>query len=227
MRDRIHRHLDGELPLSDLSALERRELEEYRMAMWAAVSPVLREKAPDVSGSVMEELRSRPHPAADRHYPTPLEFLRALGRWFWRPWSFRLRIRPAWGLAMLATAAIVVPRALSAPAHAIPIQIGGTVMATSIVNGHALVAFRLDAPGAHSVHLAGDFTGWKSGPALEQVSPGVWSVDVPLDVGLHDYAFIVDGTRWVQDPLAEHVDDGFGGTNSRVAVLPPAGSNEA
>jgi len=36
----------------------------------------------------------------------------------------------------------------------------------------------------------------------------------------------VDGTRWVQDPFAERVDDGFGGTNSRVAVLVPARTDE-
>lgn len=225
MRDRIHRHLDGDLPLSDLSAHERREAQEYRRVIKSAVSPLLREKVPDVSGSVMDELRSLRQPAVDRRGPTPLRLLRALGRWVWQPRSFRLRVRPAWALPLLVAAVIVLPKVLSTPAQGTPIQNGGTVMATALEHGQALVAFRLDAPGALSVRLAGDFTGWKAGPALTQVSPGIWSVAVPLDVGLHDYAFIVDDTRWVQDPLAEHVDDGFGGSNSRVAVLPPAGSN--
>jgi hypothetical protein len=38
---------------------------------------------------------------------------------------------------------------------------------------------------------------------------------------VHDYAFIVDGERWIADPMAPAVADGFGGLNSRIAVLPP------
>jgi hypothetical protein len=195
------------------------------MAIQAAVSPLLRGKVPDVSRAVMEELRSLRQPTVDRRGPSPLRLLRALGHRLWQPWSFRVQVRPAWSLPLLAATVIVIPRLLSAPPQGTPIQNGGTVMATALVHGQALVAFRLDAPGASSVRLAGDFTGWEAGPALTQVSPGIWSVAVPLDVGLHDYAFIVDDARWVQDPLAEHVDDGFGGSNSRVAVLPPAGSS--
>jgi 1,4-alpha-glucan branching enzyme len=96
---------------------------------------------------------------------------------------------------------------------------GGTVVAASAVEGRVMVVFRLDAPGVQGVRLAGDFTDWVPGPALTEVSPGVWSTAVPVDLGIHDYAFVVDGTRWVPDPLAEQVDDGFGGSNSRVAVL--------
>jgi hypothetical protein len=43
---------------------------------------------------------------------------------------------------------------------------------------------------------------------------------VPLRPGVHDYAFVVDGERWVADPNAPQVDDSFGGTNSRIS-LPP------
>ncbi len=49
----------------------------------------------------------------------------------------------------------------------------------------------------------------------------MWSVTVPLEPGVHDYAFVVDGEQWRPDPLAPSVDDGFGGTNSRLALLPP------
>jgi 1,4-alpha-glucan branching enzyme len=104
---------------------------------------------------------------------------------------------------------------------------GGTVMAASAVEGRVMVVFRLDAPGVQGVRLAGDFTDWRPGPALTEVSPGVWSAEVLVDLGIHDYAFVVDGTRWVPDPLAEHVDDGFGGSNGRVAVLLSGQEDEA
>jgi len=222
MRDRIHRHLDGELPPSALSGQERREAEELRLATQGALAPLLREEGPDVTASVMAALRTKPlrAPAARTSR------LRDLVGWLWRPRSLTLEIRPAWALPVLATLALLMTRPVRAPIDGSPIQAGGTVMAASMADGRVLVTFRLDAPGAHSVRLAGDFTAWKAGPALVQASPGVWSTEVPLEPGLHDYVFLVDGVRWVQDPLAEQVADGFGGSNSRVAVLPPDGGNK-
>jgi len=44
-------------------------------------------------------------------------------------------------------------------------------------------------------------------------------VVVPLSPGVHDYSFIVDGNRWTPDPTAPARADGFGGMNSRIAVL--------
>jgi len=222
MRDRIHRHLDGEIPPSALSAQERRESEELRLATRSALAPLFREEAPDLTTSVMAALRTRPsHASATRR-----SGLRDLVGWLWRPRSLTLEIRPAWALPLLAALALLMTRPVRAPIDGTPIQAGGTVMAASMADGRVLVTFRLDAPGARSVRLAGDFTAWGAGPALTQVSPGVWSTEVPLQPGLHDYAFLVDGVRWVQDPLAEHVADGFGGSNSRVAVMPPGGRNE-
>jgi hypothetical protein len=33
--------------------------------------------------------------------------------------------------------------------------------------------------------------------------------------------FVVDGQRWIADPYASQVDDGFGGVNSRISLVPP------
>jgi 1,4-alpha-glucan branching enzyme len=82
------------------------------------------------------------------------------------------------------------------------------------------VQFRLEAAGAHEVALAGTFTGWRPEVRLRQTAPGTWSAVVPLRPGVHDYAFVVDGRRWVADPHAPQVDDSFGGVNSRIS-LPP------
>jgi 1,4-alpha-glucan branching enzyme len=47
----------------------------------------------------------------------------------------------------------------------------------------------------------------------------VWTIDVPLEPGVYQYAFVVDGAEWRPDPRAvSHVDDGFGRENSVVIV---------
>ena len=86
------------------------------------------------------------------------------------------------------------------------------------------VQFRISVPDARSVALAGTFTGWKPAVALQRSADGEWTALVPLRPGVHDYAFVVDGERWVTDPNAPQVDDSFGGTNSRIS-LPPIGAS--
>jgi len=224
MNLRIHRHLDGELPGSALSDDERREAEALRRAFGSALSHLEREPAPDVSEAVISAI-SAGAAARDRPAANGRSVIASALGWLWRPRSVTIRLRPAWGVAVALALVLRGPGA-GAPSVGAPIQAGGTVMAASAVEGRILVVFRLDAPGARTVRLAGDFTGWQPGPALTQETPGVWTVGVPVEPGLHDYAFLVDETRWVQDPLAERVDDGFGGTNSRVAVLGPTRTDE-
>jgi 1,4-alpha-glucan branching enzyme len=81
--------------------------------------------------------------------------------------------------------------------------------------------FVLVAPGASSVHLTGDFLSWsREGIALDDPrGTGVWTADVPLQPGVYQYTFVIDGTEWVPDPRAvSQVDDGFGQVNSVVIV---------
>jgi hypothetical protein len=83
------------------------------------------------------------------------------------------------------------------------------------------VQFRLHAPGAARVQLAGSFSEWRAEYSLHETSGGVWVVTVPLQSGIHDYSFVVDGSRWVVDPYAPAVDDGFGGSANRLSLLAP------
>ena len=83
------------------------------------------------------------------------------------------------------------------------------------------VRFELVQPDARAVHLAGDFTDWRPDAIpLVRSGEGVWSVTLPMHVGQHAYQFVVDGERWVPDPAAAVVDDGFGGRNSVIVVGP-------
>jgi 1,4-alpha-glucan branching enzyme len=84
------------------------------------------------------------------------------------------------------------------------------------------VRFVLYAPGAKRVTVAGTFNQWdqNAAPLVPAGTDGVWTASLALPVGQHQYAFVVDGRRWVPDPAAPAVDDGFGRRNSVVAVTP-------
>ncbi len=205
MNDRIHAYLDGDLPLDDLDPAEREALAEMEETLGVVAGHLRSMPSPDLTASVM---RSLPPAAA----PSPW---RRLAGWLWNPRPVRLTLRPAYGLAaaMLAAFAVVrVPQA-SSPAEQVAAEAAPTVY----------VQFRLEAPDAHDVAIAGTFTGWVPQEVLHETEPGVWSALIPLHPGVHDYAFVVDGKDWVPDPNAAQVADSFGGTNSRIS-LPPPGS---
>ena len=83
-----------------------------------------------------------------------------------------------------------------------------------------IVRFVFVDSGAGSVELVGDFNKWTRGAtALERSgAPGVWTVSVALTPGRHEYAFIINGTRWVADPLAVKSSDDFGTESSVIRV---------
>jgi hypothetical protein len=78
------------------------------------------------------------------------------------------------------------------------------------------VRFVLVAPEAKQVSLAGTFNQWNTQvtPLVRAGATGVWTATLTLPAGQHQYAFVVDGARWVADPGAPAVDDGFGRRNS-------------
>ena len=130
-------------------------------------------------------------------------------------------IAPLTAIAIAASALIVVaasgvligarlssnraPARVAALAHADTVQ---------------LVRFVLVDRRAASVQLVGDFNEWTKGATQLSPSgpPGVWAVSVPLTPGRHEYAFIVDGKRWVADPLALKSSDDFGTESSVIRV---------
>lgn len=135
-------------------------------------------------------------------------------------WALRPRLVPVSpalaGLAAAALAALILvwpPTTESSPE-------------TAAAPSPAPTRFVLVAPGAASVHLTGDFIGWRpDGIALEDLrGTGVWIGQVELPPGVHEYTFVIDGSEWVADPRAVlQVDDGFGQLNS-IVVVPEEGS---
>lgn len=81
------------------------------------------------------------------------------------------------------------------------------------------VRFVLVAPEARQVSVAGTFNQWDANAApLVRSDNGVWTATITLPAGQHQYAFVVDGGRWVPDPSAPAVSDGFGRRNSILAL---------
>jgi hypothetical protein len=183
--------LDGEITLADLPSALRAEGEEA-LHLLAAVDrePVT---FPGLDTRILAELRRRADsPSFWRRLVTPREV--------------RLRVRP-WTLVPALAAALALVLVLARPA---------ATPASSPVT----VRFVLFAPDAHDVSLAGTFNQWDPAatPLLRTGTPGVWSATLILPAGQHQYAFVVDGARWVADPGAPAVDDGFGRRNSVLSL---------
>jgi hypothetical protein len=214
MNRRVQRALDGEIALESMEAAELREVEAHRAAIAAALAPLAEETPPDVSAAVMWRVHGlQPEPA--RQSAVRLAAAGIAGRvrgaaaWLLTPQPVRLRPAAVFGVIAMVAAAL----ALVAPEPE-------TRAAAATGEVQLLVQFRISAEDARQVALVGTFSGWE-GHSLEEVSPGVWSTTLPLSPGLYDYAFVIDGERWQLDPLAPAVADGFGGANSRIAVLAP------
>lgn len=74
---------------------------------------------------------------------------------------------------------------------------------------------------AKSVKLAGDMNGWLgNGFIFTKENYGYWKCTIPLlSKGIYKYKFIVDGNKWVADPLNPFKeDDGYNGLNSKLII---------
>jgi hypothetical protein len=127
-----------------------------------------------------------------------------------------VRVSPITGLAMAAgLAGVIALSSLAGGTKEAPVRAvaqngtGQGVIAPDTVH---LVRFVFVDPRATTVEMVGDFNAWTKGiTRLERsAAPGVWTASVPLPAGRHEYAFIINGTRWIADPLAAKTSDDFG-----------------
>jgi diguanylate cyclase (GGDEF)-like protein len=67
-----------------------------------------------------------------------------------------------------------------------------------------------------TVSVVGTFNGWdKAADPLARHEDGRWYARVDMVPGTYEYKFVVDGERWIKDPLGvETVSDGYWGENS-------------
>ena len=65
------------------------------------------------------------------------------------------------------------------------------------------ITFRLHAPDAKSVFVAGTFNNWNpQARRLRTNGKGSWSTWTNLSPGTYEYLFIIDG-KWQEDPQCE------------------------
>ncbi|MCM8795140.1 MAG: glycogen-binding domain-containing protein [Candidatus Omnitrophica bacterium] len=79
--------------------------------------------------------------------------------------------------------------------------------------------FKLYAPGAKQVTLAGSFNNWDIRKLrAKKDSRGNWTVKVNLRPGTYEYKFFVDGS-WITDPKCTRmVPNPFGSQNSVIEI---------
>ena len=215
MSDRIDEYLQGRLELGALSAQEREEAEAAKRVVAETRAFVGGRPAPDLTAGVMRRISETNVAPA----PTDANAVRRLVQRLWAPRELQLHWRPAY--ALLAVSALVLLAMVVSYGPRMPVVASESAATSSDADHRVFVQFRLDAPNAMDVRLAGTFTDWQPRYQLHEASPGVWTITVPLSAGVHDYVFVVNGQRWIPDPYAQHVDDGFGGVNSRIALVAP------
>lgn len=83
------------------------------------------------------------------------------------------------------------------------------------------VTFALRAPGASRVSVVGDFNGWDpvASPLRREATSDVWTASLPIEDGLHTYAFVIDGQEWRADPAAPLAPASAYGANSSLLVV--------
>ena len=191
----VHRVLDGELP--------REALAPAQLAQLAAL-----ERAATLLGDVPPASVATRVMAAVRR-PAPTLGQRVV-RWFTGRHTVTISFRPVWSLALAAALAAIAV-----------IPGGGPGPVLGDEEGIAQFVGRF--PGAKSVQVAGSFADWRPGAVelRDDDHDGIWRGTVVLPVGQHEYMLVVDGERWVTDPLAgRYVDDGFGRQNALLIVRP-------
>ena len=202
MNTDLNAYLDGEGDFDDLSPEARAEAEAWRRLTGEMKAGEPKQAPPWMENAVMSEIALASAPKE------------SVFDWLLRPRTIRLS--PMASLAMAAAAVVVVallPESRPGPSDP------GTAAVSAI-----LVEFSLEAPGATTVAVAGDFSEWESDFVLEDADgDGVWTGRIPVAPGLHKYMFVIDGTDWVTDPRAQrYSDDGFGNRNAVLAVSPPS-----
>ncbi len=202
MNNELNEYLDGDRELEELSPEAQAEAEVWRRLTGEMKADEPRQAPVWMENAVMSQIALADAPKD------------SLFGWLLRPRTIRLS-----PLTSLALAAAAVAVFVMLPARAPEALPPGPVAVTQI-----LVEFSLDAPGATTVAVAGDFSGWESNFVLDDANgDGIWTGRIPITPGVHKYMFVIDGTEWVTDPRAQrYSDDGFGNRNAVLAVTPPA-----
>ena len=77
------------------------------------------------------------------------------------------------------------------------------------------IEFKLKAPHAQSVFIAGDFNGWLADKdKMNKGKDGIWRKKLSLPHGKHEYQFVVDGSWWTDPENPKRTWNALGTQNS-------------
>lgn len=226
----VRRFIDGELPQEEVQEAlhhiaddpEARALLQFELRM---TQDLAASRSPDPSAEFAARTAQRAATAetGDAQLPDRI-------RDWWRAVTqplVTIPVRPAHTLAVLAVIVavswLVSPSVPSAPlpnGSAPPERTPAVeTAAASADQGTETVwsRFVYTANDADSVAVAGDFSNWEPIPLSPRTVDGetVWTGLVPVPRGEHEYQFVINGEKWVTDPLAPvKQDDGFGAKNA-------------
>jgi Tfp pilus assembly protein PilF len=85
----------------------------------------------------------------------------------------------------------------------------------------ASYTFRLHAPHASSVNVAGEFNGWNKtlAPLADADGDGVWETALIMKPGVYQYRYVVDGKLWIPSPTSDEYYFPISGIVNSVAVV--------
>jgi hypothetical protein len=147
--------------------------------------------------------------------------------WLVRP-TWTLRVSPIGAFATAAALVGIVAFSAWQLSAIEETQIASQPVAVDLVpvsnTGEAplvLHQFTYYQKGLQSIALVGQFNDWDpDSTALQEVSPGVWTVSMRLRPGVYEYQFILNGKQRVTDPTMPQTSSDFGSPNSVVTVSP-------
>lgn len=210
-RRQVQREFDGELDPHERAQLDARAAADPAVAAYRASMHALR-----------ADLRAL---AAEPARPPRLD-LDALARS--APPPRRRAPVAGWSIAAAAAALLAVGAwwalggsggAEERPAERAP-AVAHEFPSTVPAAPEAPISFRIDAPNAARVTVAGDFNGWQpEALTMTRAPDGAWLARASLPPGRYAYMYIVDG-QWTTPPDAARTqDDGFGSQNAIIDIL--------
>jgi hypothetical protein len=115
-----------------------------------------------------------------------------------------------------ATAAVFLFIGLTLSNHALSEggSPGVSLQSVHSADGTQEVLFVLPALDAKNVAVVGNFNAWEGTALSDPDGDGIWTASIPLSPGRYEYAFVIDGRWWGQDPLADEYIQSFGAYSS-------------
>lgn len=216
MTDELNRYLDDEVGDDAVTSSTRADAEAWNRMVESFRSTAPRAAAPAwLEQNVMRDIKALPRAG------------RLANAWAWLTNPTPVRVSPLVTGLVVAAFALVLLLPQGTPGPTPESTLGSTPESALPTAGVAAgaapvvyVQFMLEAPGATSVSLAGDFSDWEASVTLaDQDADGIWTARVAVRPGVYGYMFLIDGTEWRTDPLADrYQDDGFGNRNAVLAV---------